>query len=557
MTSDAHSSTVEEPDWDALVPEVTLRPQQYEALSLIWRAFYADEARVVILEAPTGVGKSIIQLALCRYEWSRMSRSYIVTPQRVLQDQMRGWDGLRVMKGKGSYECPLMQGTYANTAPCNITPDIREEHPECQVGTCPYFTALEAAKASPTVVHNYASLMAQSHIGRHFTTRGLLCLDEGHTAVGWIRNYLSCEFEPVDLVSLTDERPPRNPRYFMPWLRWVLMRMDEDEELPPGLTDRMKINLMKMYSHRAGFGIVSEGILRHRFREDPKGRPSFESFAKNELIESATVPWTTLWIEPDQWHPDGQWSTIPLKVAPMSGCLTNLGTRVLIVTATSLDMRLMSLELGLKDLEPVEVTLSSAFPAESRPIRKRFVGKMSYRYRRATMPKLIAELVKIASRHASEPGMIHTVSHALSWDVSEALRAALGGRIVERLPRGGEREAVIHAFLSGALGPNAILVGPSLMEGVDGAGGSCRWQAMCKVPYPHMKDPVVEFLMGTLPKRWSNAWYSWKTAQQTVQGIGRVCRSTDDFGVTYLLDSGFSRIIGGGYVPDYVREAIV
>lgn len=98
------------------------------------------------------------------------------------------------------------------------------------------------------------------------------------------------------------------------------------------------------------------------------------------------------------------------------------------------------------------------------------------------------------------------------------------------------------------------------MEGIDGAGDSCRWQAMCKVPWPHMKDPVVTRLMESVDpttKKWANAWYTWKAAQQTVQGMGRVCRSDDDYGVTYLLDSGFKRMLDSGFVPRYVLDAVV
>lgn len=540
-----------------MVPEVTLRPQQYEALSAVWTELYDKDHRVCFLEAPTGVGKSIVELALCRYAASISGDdSYIVTPQRVLQDQMRGWNGLRIMKGKGSYPCTLVQSTSAANAPCNVTPAVREEHTECRVGNCPYFTALEAAKSAQTVVHNYASLMAQAHIGKHFGPRGLMCLDEGHTAVNWIRNYMSCEFEPNDLLAVTSEKAPR-PKMFVPWLRWTMADMDE---LPRNLPDNMAATLMKIFAHRQAFGIIDEDTLKRQWIEEgPTKYSSYEAFAKHSLIDSGLVPWHTQWHEPDRWHVEGRWSTIPLRVAPMAGTLIDMGRKVLIVSATILNKPLMSVELGLRGENPSMVTIESAFPVENRPIVRRYAGKMSYRHRRKTTPKVIAELERIASKHSDEPGMIHTVSHALSRVIARELQARLGGRIVEQLPRGHDRERVIHRFLSGALGPNAILVGPSLMEGVDGKDGSCRWQAMVKAPWPHMKDPVVERLMkSSRPKtrKWARKWYMWKAAQQTVQGIGRVCRTPSDYGVTYVLDSDYERILSSGYIPRYIKDAI-
>lgn len=545
-------------DWAHYVPEVTLRPQQLDALDRIYTAFFEDDKEVVILEAPTGVGKSIIQLALCRYfAEDRNGKSFMVTPQRALQDQMKTWEHLRIMKGKRSYECGLLHGATAATAPCNINPDIRKESLDtCSDETCAYFKALTEAQACSTVVHNYASLMSQAHIGSHFGQRSLLCLDEGHTAVHWIRSYLSSDIEPDDVASLTNEEPPDNPKLFLPWLRWVLSTVDQ---LPSGLTDNMSMTLMKMMSHKSAFGILTRDELEARRSASQNQRKSYESFAKHELMDSGLVPWATQWNEPDKWHKEGYWSTIPIRVAPMAGTLTGLGTKVLIVSATVLNKALISVELGLKSKEPELIVIDSAFPPETRPIRKKYAGSMSFRHRSKTMPKLLKSLVNIANRHHDTPGMVHTVSHNLAWDIALALREAMPDRVVELLPKGADRDLYISRFLTGAMGPSAILVGPSMLEGIDGAGDSCRWQALCKVPWPHMKDPIVEHLMSKTDsnsKRWAQAWYSWKAAQQTVQGVGRVCRSKDDFGTTYLLDSGFDRVLKSGYVPRYVLDAV-
>lgn len=553
--------TIQPPDWAELVPEVTLRPQQIDALDQIWRAFYVDQKRVVLLEAPTGVGKSIIQLALCRDTYQRsLGSSYIVTPQRALQDQLRSWDGLQVMKGKGSYECNLVSGSAA-TAPCNRSGSVREAHPdECSSSRCPYYSALDRAMNSPVVVHNYASLMAQAHIGRHFGPRDLLCMDEGHTAADWVRNYMSSDFTPEDLRALTDEEPPRQLKYFVPWLRWVLSMMDS---VPKNVPDNLASTLAKLMAHRSAFGIMSEQDLVTEWEASRTGAAtdkSYEAFAKARLMDSGMVPWATQWNDPTKWHPEGWWSTVPLRVAPMAGSLTNLGGRVLIITATVLNKPLMAAELGLKKFDPHLVSIDSAFDPANRPIVKDYAGSMSFKSRKSTMPKMIEKLARIAMRHGNEQGIVHTVSHFLAKDIVNGLRVSLPGRVVEQLPSGAGRDAKIQEFLSGAMGPSAILVGPSMMEGIDGKDDSCRWQAMCKAPWPHMKDPVVDYILNSgkspVERKWGQSWYSWKAAQQTVQGIGRVCRTPTDFGVTYLLDSGFDRILKSGYIPQYVLDAV-
>ncbi len=542
------------PDWTEYAPEVTLRPQQIDSLNRIWKAMYGDGKRTVILEAPTGIGKSIIQLALCRWTAEKMNgNSYIVTPQRSLQDQMKNWERLRVMKGRGSYDCLIIHGVSAANAPCSIDPKVREGHSDCNVGKCPYYTALDNAVNSPTVVHNYMSLLAQARLGNHFGRRSLLCLDEGHTAVHWIRSFLSCEIEPEDLQSFIGESPPRNLNHFLPWFRWHCMDL---EEIPRGVTENMRNVLSSLLKYRKAFGALTRSELQKMY-EDSDAH-SFEGFAKRTLLSTGTVPWSTRWNEPNKWRKDGWWSIIPLRIAPMTDSLTGLGEKILIVTATALNKKLMMAEMGLDESDAEYIEISSAFPVENRPVLKRYVGSMSYRNKDRTMPKMIKKLAEIANKHRSEPGMIHTVSHYLAEEVVVELADRLD-RPVVRLPRGSDRDSTIALFLSGGLGPAAILVGPSMMEGLDGKGDACRWQAMCKVPWPHMKDPVVERMMSRTEgnaKRWAREWYAWKTAQQVVQGFGRVVRSMNDRGTTYLLDSGFDRVIKSGYMPEYVIEAI-
>lgn len=504
-------------DWQGLIPEMGLRPVQFDALARIWAA-YEDGAEVVLLEAPTGVGKSIIQLALCRKIAKDGGSSYVVTPQRALQDQMRGWDGTHIMKGRGQYSCRIMDGTAA-TAPCTVSPDIRQRQPECAVGACPFYTALYEAQNSKVVVHNYSSLMAQSIIGQHFHERDLLCLDEGHTAASWVRNFMTFEFTRGELRELSSERPPTGDA-FIAWFIAIVESLGEGPTLN-GISDDLKITLLRAKACKRSFGSVPWAVVRDE-REDT-------------------------------------WTMIPLRVSPIAWTLTNMGKRVMITSATILHQRLLVAELGMSQKKIAMVDIPSAFPPENRPIIRRYIGSMSKKARDKTMGQMVKEIIRIADTHRNEPGMIHTVSHALSNEIWEALRNYYGtNRYIGLLPQGGGRDAMIRDFLSGATGPSSILVGPSLMEGIDGKDDSCRWQVMCKAPFPNMGDPVVsDILSGDAnAQKWGRAWYAWKTAQQAVQGFGRVCRTPTDHGVTYLLDSGFARVLNSGYIPGYVLDAV-
>lgn len=509
--------------WEEYVPEVGLRPQQVEALDRVWGAFESG-CRVVLLEAPTGVGKSIIQLALARRRHrERGQSSFLVTPQRALQDQMRQWRDLAIMKGRGAYSCNLVDSTAA-LAPCTVSMGIREENAECSDSACPFYAALTSAVKAPVVVHNYASLLAQSHMVSHFQPRDLLCLDEGHTASNWVRNFASFTIDDADVWSL-EGRSFKTTREFVVWFSRMLRDM---AEVPKGLTDDLRMTLARAMA--------------------------FREMMPTEAEIATEVPWEAVY---DQFA--AQWTVLPMKVGRLSRVLTRLGSDVLVVTATVLDPRLLLAELGLQNDRHEYVRIDSAFDPRNRPIVRKYVGSMGKKYREANMGPLVQALAAIARAHPEEAGIVHTVSHQMASEVHASLACMLGGRPLEVVPRGPDRDEVIRKFLSGFSGRNAILIGPSLMEGIDAKDDSARWQALCKVPWPSMGDPVVSSLMASTGKAraWAERWYRWKAVQQSVQGFGRVCRTPTDRGVTYLLDRDFSRILESGMVPDYVMAALV
>lgn len=560
------------PTLHSLVHEVDeVRPQQDDAFNQCWDALWGENAvDVLLLEAPTGVGKSIIGLGLSRYAVSIGGTAYMVTPQRVLQDQLGVWEGNRVMKGRGSYDCSVNIGFSAAEGPCIRNAGIRETNPDCSDTTCPYFFSLNQAKKSRVVVHNYASLMAQARIGGHFDTRSLLVLDEGHTAVDWIRNYATVEVRRDDMATLTTAQPPDNPDDFMPWFRAVIGGL---KTIPQGAPERVVKTIIRVMADQNVYGIpdVEEwDALQSEHNElmsemEPEQRVPFFKWILSKLDDSAAlVPWAVEFTESERDRASDTWKCIPLKVAPMANMLLGLGRKIVVMSATLLDARLTLLELGLSKKPHTFVQIDSAFPVSNRPVYVNPIGSMAFKQQSYTVPKMINEIVYIAQeRHPDEPGIIHTVSHALAWKLLKGLREhprMPGRRALVLLPRGGERDIIVQDFLAGKLGPNAILIGPGLTEGVDGKDGSLRWQVMAKAPWPHMKDPVVDHLLNNRSievRKWGEKWYVWKACQAFVQGCGRPVRTPIDHGDTYVLDASFSKILKSQFIPDYVRDAII
>src|SRR5919198_1781380 len=134
-------------------PPFTPRPEQARLLTGLADAI--DEAeddparpRVLLVEAPPGVGKSHIAVTLAR--WS--GDAYLLTSQKLLQDQYEREFGadLQIVKGRDNYFCERYGDGRVTTSHgfCR-----RPRGPVCQ---CPYARAKAAALAGPIFCSNTA-----------------------------------------------------------------------------------------------------------------------------------------------------------------------------------------------------------------------------------------------------------------------------------------------------------------------------------------------------------------------------------------------------------------
>ena len=100
--------------------------------------------RVFLVEAPPGVGKSHVAMALAR--WS--GDAYLLTSQKLLQDQYEREFGadLQLVKGRDNYLCERYPDARVPTSRGMCR---RPRGPVCQ---CPYARAKTAALAGPIMV---------------------------------------------------------------------------------------------------------------------------------------------------------------------------------------------------------------------------------------------------------------------------------------------------------------------------------------------------------------------------------------------------------------------
>ena len=508
-------------DWASIVPEVTLRQQQVEVLNQVADAI-EDGKRFILVEAPPGAGKSIILLALCRWQGS----GHVVTPQKVLQDQLGQMPGTAVVKGRSAYYCEL-SGETAVDAPCTVS-GRNPKQPECASSVCQYYGAIERAQRSKVAVHSYASLLAQSRMTDHFSKRPILALDEAHTAGNWVKGYFEVTITYNEMHELSQRVPKTEdvPR----WLAGMASVIDSDSMH----NRRLKNILRKVRGEAEAFGVVTD----------------LQGWSVNDIDD---LPYEPAVEFVSEYDPRRESVTIrPLRSGVLSKNLLRLGEVVVAASATVIDPDMLLAELGIPKAEAAFVKTDYSFDYQRRQIIRKYVGAVSSKTEQALSGKLVNAVMELATAHAGERGIIHTPSYNLSNALFDRL-STLSPRFVKFTP--AKRTEIINHFLSGTLGPDVILVGPGMSEGIDGIDDALRWQVITKMPWPSMADPLVVALRSSGRQSLADKWVNWKTVQSLSQTVGRVCRHAEDHGVTYVLDSNMDRLIQ--HLPPYVVKAIL
>ena len=485
-------------------PFASYREGQREALDAAREAFDAG-ARVVVIEAPTGAGKSALAVSLAHDARS----AYVLTGQKVLQDQYhRDFATLALLKGRATYACEVVAHASAASAPCLMG----RTFPACD--TCGYYRARDAAMAAPVALMNYAAFLHQVNDAGGFGPRDLLVLDEAHGVEAHLMQYLH--------VRVADEMLER-----------------------AGLEDRVPAFVEGAYAIEIADALLPRFTAR---RAEIDAELAGNTFRQADLLRLQTLQWLDSQVRRMRWLTDtwdagvewvfeqghdrgGRWlAWKPVDVGPLADeLLLGHARRVLMLSATVLDEHTFLRGLGVSPSEAALIRMPSTFPPERRPLVLRPVARMTRHHQQRELPRLVEELARIMDDHETDKGVVHTHSYKIAAAVHAGLPERLRRRIVTHLSSEG-RQAALEEHLS-TPGPTVLLT-PSMTEGLDLADDLARWQVICKLPYPYLGDPQVAARRARDPH-----WYAWRTSLTLVQAYGRAVRSRDDHAVTYLLDA--------------------
>jgi len=518
-------------------PASEYRPTQRQALADIRDAFAAGN-EVVLVRAPTGSGKSLLARAVagCAAQGSEASAAdpvgaYYTTPQvsqlnDVASDPLL--EDLAVIRGKNNYDCilPGETDTPVDRAPC-----VREQGFDCQVKhRCPYFSdrAIAANRAIAAMTLAYFMQTAGSDV---FGTRDVVVIDEAHGLGDWAEMYATIELGPRTVPDWDDLQPG------------PIGGLDDAVAYARRLRTACDRRLTEL---RRQVELAPEAVARRDRLEELRGDLGW-------FVEDCTTPESpTTWVV-DQ--PDGAGGAVTVR--PMNPerflrhTVWDRGRRFALFSATILDGDAFCASVGLDPDRVALVDVPHTFPVEHRPLYDVTQGKMTYEHREETLPALARTLVCLMQRHPDEKGLVHC--HA--YDIQERLADHLADVGVDtrvRTHSRDDRDAELGAWKR--CDDPEVFLSVKMEEALDLAGEACRWQLLCKAPYPNTQDSRVAARLEN--DRWG--WY-YRTALRTViQACGRIVRSADDHGATYLGDSSLLDVFERARttMPDWFADQV-
>jgi Rad3-related DNA helicase len=223
----------------------------------------------------------------------------------------------------------------------------------------------------------------------------------------------------------------------------------------------------------------------------------------------------------------------------------------LLMSATILDHEMLGRYLGVEkeDIKFIRVS-ESTFPIKNRPLIQDYQGKATHKTMDAYLSKMLQRIddYYIPNKMVNK-GVVHTHSHKIARYI--LANSKYKNMMVSNTDNEGNRDEIFQEFFDSK--PPKVMVSCSMDLGVDLFDERCRWQLICKIPYPDMNDPQIKKRMEREPD-----WYDYRSVVDLIQTYGRACRSETDWAETYVLDSMFAWLVSKNksIIPKWFMEAI-
>ena len=537
------------------------RQNQLDAIISIIIAFFTKENYVI--EAPTGSGKSIIALLVADTLNHYFGlKGYVLISDLSLLDQYTRdvntyFPDFKFLKGQDNYYCNENQMTYPFGV-CKLQGIAYKDIDNLPCAeTCPYIQARkEAIKSDVTLMTYQAWLIQRNYIpmmmtsGSHpFRQREFTICDEAHKLAEIVQDHFTPIINKEDYNKLSEIvqtacnefgnhlglELSASPLFYKKFIDNIF-----EEE------DNVKLikYLSEYFNTISGFGKLETAI------KELVGKENSKSPSKTQIKLLHSVDWAREYcckLEDYITMIDGTgtWAIVKNQINEDSIKFNCLDERYLLREHFHYhagNKLYMSATIGepinyinsISSINNRYLNIPSTFDFSKSPIFYDNEYKLSYDKKIENLPKVIKKIINIINSHKDVKGIIQTGSYAFADSLFNSVPEEIKNRLLI-YNDSKHKEEQLDTFNKSN---NKILIGPSLLEGIDLKDDLCRFIIVMKIPYPSLGDKFVEKKFKSNPQ-----WYMWKTVNALIQGIGRGVRNENDWCETYILDATLDNIL--------------
>ncbi len=594
------------------------RQEQSHVIPIILKELQEGQKNIIV-ELPTGSGKSALSYFLPKLQ---DVDAYVLTHLKGLQEQyVRELPMMDNIMGKGNYKCKLNipQGCMdekviqeaissaqkgqsdsdtcsTDLAPCSTMENFncpfnfsigdlaKEETDFSDISTnfCGYYDSLYSAFYGQYFLTNASYLVSLWPLGI-LPQRDLLIVDEAHNLSSTLMNHFSMQINHKSLESLFNIPSWEEIKEAKGEVKARLLRRrnnilkawnpkDGDDaglgipavpSITPQTSQRIwQIGAKVFVGYLQNLSKTLHHNLKKKVYSGEKLREAKLFVEQLDKLGKKLGDWENwVWSKNDELNPS-KITFKPLSIkSDAEKLIHSCAKQRVYMSATIGDVGVFCSELGLNPQETTFIKLNySPFDIENRPIYTHLKGgNLTYKGKTEDdyfqTAKAIAE---ICWKYRGKKGLILPYTKAIQKDVIEALNKyhpVIGSRLKSHSDNQKERDEVFESFNRSS--GNDVLISTYANQGYDGK--DVDFCIIVKLPFGSIADIQVRKKMEMNPR-----WYRAKTATELTQMCGRVVRSQDDVGHTYIIDPSFTYHFEKGVgniplkteMPKYVVESI-
>jgi Rad3-related DNA helicase len=542
----------------------SFRKGQREAIQFVDDSFKAGH-KIVVLECPTGGGKSAIGMTLARM----MGTAYYITATKLLQDQLnRDFSKISInLKGRNAYPCTFLDRhgdllVKSRAMSLEMLAEAKTRHGDCAAGfcrgksarqfgadgakckycftrerngelnalpegmshsACPYYEQVHTAVESPIVTMNFSSFLYQTTMSKRFGTRRLLVIDEAHNIEQQLLDFVSVNlgFELLESISVN------------------FPKLDSAADMALWMIEN---NFM---------GNMDQAMKAALIDDDAKSVDDLSKLKKRvaSFLDDISLP-NSRWVLMQNEY---GYTLKPVFIRSfVRELIFNYADNILLMSATILNADVFCESLGIEPGQVVSYKMKNRFPVENRPIFYKPVDKLVGGKQGMDKwgIKLVRGIEKVVRQYPKKRGIIHTHNNAIMKLLSEHCEPEVKKRFVIS----SDYKDKSALLMDHERYDDSVIVAPAFHEGVDLKDDLSRFQIICKVPYANFYDDIQ---LAERIKN-DNDYYKWITALKLVQSYGRSVRSVSDYADTYVMDEAFEKFCKDAkrLLPGWFLEAV-